>query len=1204
MTAAVDRLTTALAAKYAIDREIGAGGMARVYLAEDVKHHRKVAVKVFRPELAAVLGPERFLREIELAAGLSHPHILPLHDSGEVDGFLYYVMPYVEGESLRDRLVREKQLGVDDALRITGEVADALQYAHEHDVVHRDVKPENVLLTGRHALIADFGIGKALSAAGAEQLTQTGISVGTPWYMSPEQAAGDGELDGRSDLYSLGCVLYEMLAGEPPYTGPSPQAIMAKRVTDPVPSIRRLRDTVPDFVDAAITKSLAKVPADRFADSAQFAAALSRAAPAPADESAALLPTLVDTLADRTPFVGRDAERVELRRRLDELEQGRGGLVLIGGEPGVGKTRLAEQFLAEARERNVLCLVGHCYEGEGSAPYLPFVEGLEYVARVVPKAAFREALGDAAPEIARMMPELRRIFPDIPPALELPPEQQRRYLFNCYQEFAERATRVAPVVTLLDDLHWADESTLLLLEHLAQSLSTTRTLFIVTYRDVELDVGRPFAKTLETLTRQRLGHRIVLRRFSEETVGDLLQSLGGEAPPPDLVQVVFHETEGNPFFVEEVFQHLSEQGRLFDAEGRWRTDLSIDELEVPEGVRLVIGRRLERLNDTTRKMLAAGAVIGRRFSLTLIEALGDVQGDELFDAIEEAERVRLVRPTATGRETQYTFVHELIRQTLVGALSLPRRQRMHLRIADAIERTYPSGLEQHAPDLAFHLYQSGAAADPTKTIHYLILAGDQALAGSGYEEALGHCDTALGLEELSDPRQQADLWYKRGMALRSLGRWKEALQSWEQALPHYEEINERHTVAELCLNMAVLSAWQDQGEAAVSLARRGLAAVGEQRNAVHGRLLGVAGLALGLTGDYEEAVASLTEAETVAEAISEASVLGEILHYWAFLSWNHGKIRDMVEFGRRAVEALRSTGEQWLLTDAYGLVQTGLGYMGQLDEVSTDVAGGRPLAERIGNVGAVVFYDNAKFLVEWCRTADLDAFEAHAMHVTETWGRAGPWSILGLLFQGITHCLRGDWDQAVELSAERVDDLPEVYAGHFWGNLLEAKAYLGHPDAVDLFEDKKHLLPRAGEPHFNGAWAFALYAVEGLVLLGRRQEAAGLYDVVVEALDDGWKVLLSRFIPVTAGVAAAAGGKWDLAEEHFQDALKQAHEIPHRLGQVDGRRWYARMLIDRGGSGDVEKARELMTEAIAGYRELGMAGHLKLAEEMLGEAGA
>jgi len=274
MTDLRSRLQPALADRYSIDREAGRGGMATVYLAQDLKHDRRVALKVLHPELAASIGAERFLREIQIAARLQHPHILPLYDSGQADGLLYYVMPFVAGESLRDRLNREKRLSLDDALAIARDVAAALDYAHRQNVVHRDIKPENVMLHEGEAMVTDFGIAKAVSAAGSGSLTQTGMAVGTPAYMSPEQASGESEPDGRSDVYSLGCMLFEMLTGSAAFTGPSAQAIIMKRFLEPVPSLRTALPTVPESVDTAVTRALAKEPADRFATAAQLAQAL------------------------------------------------------------------------------------------------------------------------------------------------------------------------------------------------------------------------------------------------------------------------------------------------------------------------------------------------------------------------------------------------------------------------------------------------------------------------------------------------------------------------------------------------------------------------------------------------------------------------------------------------------------------------------------------------------------------------------------------------------------------------------------------------------------------------------------------------------------------------------------------------------------------------------------------------------------------
>ncbi len=274
----MERLAASLADRYRIERELGAGGMATVYLAEDLKHHRKVAIKVLKPELAAVLGAERFIQEITTTAQLQHPNILPLHDSGEADGLLYYVMPYIEGETLRNRLDRETQLGVDEAVELAEEVAGALDYAHRHGVVHRDIKPENILLHDGRPMVADFGIALAVSAAAGGRMTETGLSLGTPHYMSPEQATGEHTITGRSDIYSLGAVLYEMLAGDPPHTGRTAQQIIAKIVTEEPTPVARLRKSVPANVAAAVATSLEKLPADRFESARAFAEALANPA--------------------------------------------------------------------------------------------------------------------------------------------------------------------------------------------------------------------------------------------------------------------------------------------------------------------------------------------------------------------------------------------------------------------------------------------------------------------------------------------------------------------------------------------------------------------------------------------------------------------------------------------------------------------------------------------------------------------------------------------------------------------------------------------------------------------------------------------------------------------------------------------------------------------------------------------------------------
>ena len=614
-------------------------------------------------------------------------------------------------------------------------------------------------------------------------------------------------------------------------------------------------------------------------------------------------PTAVHT---RQPFVGRQAEQDKLAARLGDISHGQGALALIGGEPGVGKTRLSEELLADARERGMLTFAGHCYE-EGTAPFTPFVEILEQMVREIPADVLREALGDAAPDVVRLVPEIHRVVDDIPPPAELTPEQQRRVLFNAVLDLFRRLGARQPVVLLLDDLHWADEATLGLLQHLAPHLAGIRLLVLGTYRDVELDVGKPFEKAMAALVRQKQAERLRLRRLPQEAVAELLTALGGSQPPGALVQVVFHETEGNPFFVGEVFQHLSEEGKLFDEAGDWQTDVNVDELDVPEGVRLVIGRRLERLSEATPKLLTAAAVVGRRLDLKLVEALSDLDSDGFLEAIEESETAKLIVSEREGRETSCVFTHELIRSTLLGALSLPRRQRLHARVAQTMERVYQSDLTRHVSALAYHLYEAGAVADEAKTIRFLILAGEQSLETGAFKEARRDFDLALSLLSADERENRASLLWQRGLAHRSLGLWEKAIDDWETALPIYEELADRQGISSICQELAHYHVWTAQPVRGVEAARRGLRVLPPEPSADRCRLLGYCGWALGMACDLESADAMMKQALAMAEELSDPRLQGEVFLLSSWRLYHCNRRREQMEATGRAVELLRPT---------------------------------------------------------------------------------------------------------------------------------------------------------------------------------------------------------------------------------------------------------------------------------------------------------
>ncbi len=468
-----------------------------------------------------------------------------------------------------------------------------------------------------------------------------------------------------------------------------------------------------------------------------------------------------------TSFVGRAVERAAFARFLEQVRNGEGRIVLIAGDAGVGKTRTAAELGTAASRQGMLTLVGSCYERNEPLPFSPFVEIMEaFVAQAQDLPTLRRVLGDNAAEIARLMPQLRRLFPDIPRAIELPPDQSRRVLFTAVNDLIARVARGTPVLLMLDDLQWADEGTLLLLEHLARFTSEIPLLIVGTYRDYDLDPAGILNKTFGELIRLRSVHRIVLGGLSRDAVADMLRALSGREPPEVVVRLFHADTEGNPFFIEELFRYLVEQGKLLDANGEYRTDLALAELDVPETVRLVIGRRLARLSPETQKILGTAAAIGRSFTFELLAVSMKAEPDSLLDYLEEAENSGLISSTVEYPEARFRFSHELIRQTVISQVSVTRRQRLHLSVAEALESLNSNALEDVANELAHHLLQAGASADASKAVRFLWMAARRArLQGALTETAEFYRDALQVLKRMPDTpeRNQLELGLQLGV---------------------------------------------------------------------------------------------------------------------------------------------------------------------------------------------------------------------------------------------------------------------------------------------------------------------------------------------------------------------------------------------------------------------------------------------------------
>jgi tRNA A-37 threonylcarbamoyl transferase component Bud32 len=725
----IEQLAGTTLGNYEVENLLGKGGMGVVYKARQISLNRPVALKILDPILSSDSSfVRRFQQEAEAIARLHHANIVQIYDIAEDQDLRFFSMEYVDGQTVADICAREGIIEIGEALRIVLQAGRALEHAHLNGIIHRDIKPSNIILDKENAVkVMDFGLARLL---GQTRVTEASTIMGTADYMSPEQARGEPAIGHHTDIWSLGVVLYEMLTNRTPFVAANDSALLHKIIYEEPLDVISLNPEVPTGLAIVLSRAMAKDKDRRYESVTEFLKDilnfenLERRKRPPRgrygktvamDAAEAVKERGAGFAGERMPFVGRKNEWTKILEALTQTAFGQGKLIMIGGEPGVGKTRLTEEIMVEAIQKGFLCLLGRCYEMQSGQPYMPFVEIVESAARTIDPEALLQAFGEAAPEVAKMAPEIRRKFPHIPEPIELPPEQEQRYTFNSIAEFIERAAKVQPLLLVLEDLHWAGESTMLLIQHIARQIESMPVLIIGTYRDTELAVSRPLARVMEDLLRQHMALDIVLGRLAEAEVAKMLKDWSNQTPPKSLVKLLFNQTDGNPFFIGEIVKHLAHQEKLFDREGHWRTDLNIEEVDVPRGVRLVVGHRLQRLSKPCLETLTAAATIGRVVESDLLEKMVELSEGTFLDSVEEAEHAGLIRSTSKANELKIAFSHEYIRKTLLSDISGLRRQRLHFQIAETMEKVYEGNLDEHAAELAYHLKRSGASADMQKT---------------------------------------------------------------------------------------------------------------------------------------------------------------------------------------------------------------------------------------------------------------------------------------------------------------------------------------------------------------------------------------------------------------------------------------------------------------------------------------------------------
>lgn len=942
--------------RYRLESEIGRGGMGIVYRATDLELMREVAVKVLPEALSSPDARQRLMREARAAASLNHPHIISVHDVGEADGLPFFVMELVHGPSLSQ--ARPAQLS--SIVNIARQICEALQHAHSNHIVHRDLKPENILLTMADQATRQTGtvkladLGLALPADAA-RISRAGLIVGTAAYMAPEQALGK-DVDGRTDLYALGVLIYELATGRVPFQGADPLAVVSQHIHASVVPPRVLRPDMPRALEAVILRLLAKEPSARFATAAETDAALRDSL---TDDGSTTVDGAADAVAildalSRGHLVGRTIELAEVRDLWWRARQGRGHAVLLSGEPGAGKTRLAREITVQAALDGAVVLSGGCYEYEATTPYLPFVEAFRrWVREEKDDAVLCAALGDSARQIGKLAPEIDRRLGPCADCPELPPHEERLLFFDAVVKVFANLARPKGLLFYADDLHWADRGTLWLLGHLLRQLREEPVLIVGAYRETELDRPHPLAKALVDWNRERLATRIALRRFNLTETSAQLGALLGENVSGDFADAVHRETEGNPFFVEEVLKALIEKGSVRRESGRWQR-CGVDQLVIPQSVKEAIGSRLDRVSKDCNETLRTAAVLGKTFTFEELMAMSGAQKEDfLLDSLDEAVGAQLI---TADRNDSFMFTHDKIREVLYEELNPIRRRRLHLHAAEALEKRIVSS-HCAVEKLAHHYIKAG---EYEKGLAYAKQAAAEAERVFAYDDAIAAYTSALECARtLERDDEQLAIEEAIGKTYLLHGEMIPAGEHFERAIALARDPFERARLQ--CEAASSLAASGDQR--GVEYLQEALKVLDPDKNpletanalAIEGRFHHLAGRHKEATGLLERAAALVAPA-AAATSISTfaAPMISQVYAYTAGAYQHSGLFDDADRWARRAIDFgkrhnvlfAQAVGYEFLAEDAVhkGEHEAGLAYAAEEFEIASKLQSRERLA--------------------------------------------------------------------------------------------------------------------------------------------------------------------------------------------------------------------------------------------------------------------
>jgi tetratricopeptide (TPR) repeat protein len=1185
-------------------KKLGEGGKGVVYKARDTVLNRVVAIKVLKATVAGEESYSRFMREAQAVGKLNHPNIVSIHDIGKEDERQFFVLEFVDGMSLRELMgtYPEGKCDTQTALRIGMDVCGALQYAHAQGILHRDVKPENVMLNREDtAKLMDFGLAKILGQPG---LTQEGIIVGTVAYVAPEIALGRGA-DARSDLYSFGAVLYEAVTGKPPFVGEDAVKVIFGHIHDVPVSPIRLNSKVPQALSDCILRLLEKEPEKRYQTAADLLKVLRDIAEGFLREAygpsvkAVVVPSPRPIAEREIQLIDRTDEMTVLRDAVDKAVRGEGGLVFLYGEPGIGKTRLTRELGAYARLRGMQVVYGRCpalFRMDGVPPYVLWSEVIRnYLEDCNPEQLYR-VVGYYPGEVCKLVPDLANRLRSVPPSVPISPEHERDRLFEAVSQFVTNISREAPLLVVLDDLQWTDQSSLLLMHYLARGVYRAPMLILGAYRDTDIDERHVLSSVLTELNRERLLKSVPLKRMSPGDISEMIKRiLEQDEVPAEFCGLVYDRTRGNPFFVEEVIKSLREEEVIFRKENQWKIK-EVSKIEFPTTVKNVVKARIGRLDDECQNLLTLASFVGNDFSFESLCGVSGLAEDKLLDLMEQMLKTGLVKERVIRGQDVYSFADIIVRDVAHEEVSHLRHKKLHGTVGCALEKVYEKKIDEHLGELAWHFLEFG---DEDKALDYFLKAGDRAAKIYANNEAISYFQHALTLlkKKEGEPREKARVLERLGDVKKLIGEFEGCMKHWADALQLWNQLFEKADVARLHRKLANVL-WEDVGvaEKAKEHYDKALKILeAEPESSELASLFDDVAHMYYRTNDVAQARSWAEKALELAKKLNAFEVIASSYVSLGTAFNMSGDWKKAVECHERGLKIALDNGFFGTALRAYNNLAVAL----PAEEVESAVGyleNGFELAKKIGDI-RMISWIGVSLAWSYLGKGDMEKAVSMLEDSVALDRKTGNMPNLSLSVGGlgVARFVLGEWDESEQyfreaLSlAQKLNQHQQAGGNLFFLGILYSSRE-DHVKAVEFFEKACEVSEKAGDKYSQMSYSARL--AWALIELGEIEKASSLVGIVHKfalGIKDTMLIAISERLN---GMLCRAQKRWEESIEHFEKSLRKVEAL-------NMRRWnaydfakvflseYARVYLERNQDGDREKAYNLLNQALEIFQKMG-----------------